>query len=141
MKNITPSYERKDIQKGRCFLVHMAEVCPMIMPCLKGIHLTLESWQPDWDVERWKYTRKEWLEILGDAAWGDNKEANLQDTPSKVEAVPRLLTDLLALKTLSESVTPLLRLIRGVTINHALYEFVDASGEGFGATFLNQVAT
>eukprot|EP00957_Ditylum_brightwellii_P092760 7062738-Ditylum_brightwellii.AAC.1 len=54
------------MEKGRGFLIHMVEVYPMLVPHLKGIHLTFESWRPDQDQEGWKYTQKQWLEILED---------------------------------------------------------------------------
>eukprot|EP00957_Ditylum_brightwellii_P134291 10238654-Ditylum_brightwellii.AAC.1 len=44
-------FDRKQMEKERGFLIHMAEVYPMLVPYLKGIHLTLESWQPDQDQE------------------------------------------------------------------------------------------
>eukprot|EP00957_Ditylum_brightwellii_P171992 13094497-Ditylum_brightwellii.AAC.1 len=52
-----PTFDRKELEKGRGFLVHMSEVYPMITPYLKGIHLTLESWHPDWDVDGWKFPK------------------------------------------------------------------------------------
>jgi hypothetical protein len=54
--------------------------------------------------------------------------------PTSVKAVPRLKDDLRALKTLTESETPPLRLVRPSTVRSVRYGFGDASGAGFGST-------
>eukprot|EP00957_Ditylum_brightwellii_P042249 3199336-Ditylum_brightwellii.AAC.1 len=99
------------MEKGQGFLVHIAEVYPMITPYLKDVHLTLESWQPNSDAGRWKYTRKQWLDILEEAAWDDYKRDISPDAPDEVAAVPMLYTNLMALNHLSESETPPPRLL------------------------------
>eukprot|EP00957_Ditylum_brightwellii_P079444 6041591-Ditylum_brightwellii.AAC.1 len=83
------------------------------MPYLKGVHLSLELWQPNHDTGGWKYTRKQWLEILEEAAWGNYKENISPDVPDEVAAVLRLYTNLMALNALLESEMPPPRLIQG----------------------------
>eukprot|EP00957_Ditylum_brightwellii_P087825 6688368-Ditylum_brightwellii.AAC.1 len=107
----------------------------MITPYLKGVHLMLESWRPNRDVDGWKFSKKQWLEILEEADWNTYEESGTQNAPDYVKAVPRLGSDLEALHTLSKSETPSHCLVRGVSVNHTLYGFVDASGGGFGSTF------
>ena len=48
--------------------------------------------------------------------------------------VPRLLTDLYALKTLTSSELPVLRVVRPTMVVQVFYGFGDAAGKGFGAT-------
>eukprot|EP00957_Ditylum_brightwellii_P079133 6018303-Ditylum_brightwellii.AAC.1 len=100
---------------GQGFLVLLLEVYFMIKPHLKGVHLTLESWHPDRDVEGLKYTRKQWLDTLEDL----DPETKLvkEDAPELVNSVPQLCNDLYVLKALSEANVPPLRPLRGVVVN------------------------
>jgi hypothetical protein len=55
--------------------------------------------------------------------------------PTRVKAVPRLKDDLRALKTLTESEVPPLRLVHSSMVRLVRYGFGDASRAGFGSTF------
>eukprot|EP00957_Ditylum_brightwellii_P176464 13438361-Ditylum_brightwellii.AAC.1 len=73
--------------------------CPMLVPYLKGVHLTLELWRKKQDIYGWKYSDKEWLalriHINIDQA---DKSSN---GPETVHATPRLVSDLEALSELT----------------------------------------
>eukprot|EP00957_Ditylum_brightwellii_P137033 10448584-Ditylum_brightwellii.AAC.1 len=89
-------------------------------------------------MESWKYTRKQWLEILEGADWDAHEEADTLNAPSQIKAVLRLIRNLLALKKLSVSETPPPRLVCRVTANHDVYGFVDVSSRGFCLSFWKQ---
>eukprot|EP00957_Ditylum_brightwellii_P055644 4216216-Ditylum_brightwellii.AAC.1 len=74
-------------------------------------------------------------EILDEADWEEYEESETQNTPDHVDTVPHLLDDLTALTALSKLETPPPRLLRGVSVNQAVYGFVDTLGGGFGSTF------
>ena len=44
----------KDMEKRRGFLVYVTRTYPSMVPYLKGIHLTLDSWRPQRDADGWK---------------------------------------------------------------------------------------
>eukprot|EP00957_Ditylum_brightwellii_P049654 3765277-Ditylum_brightwellii.AAC.1 len=70
------------MEKGRGFLIHMAEVYPIVVPYLKGTYITLESWQPIMDHD------------------------SLDKAPKNVQAAPQLYNNLQALNALSEATVP-----------------------------------
>jgi len=41
----------KELEKGRGFLVYLSRTYPSIVPYLKGIHLTIDSWRPNRDED------------------------------------------------------------------------------------------
>jgi hypothetical protein len=69
---------------------------------------------------------KEWM----------GESANYSDAPVLVKAVPLLRFHLEALAELFKGAEPSLRLLRGHTLFEAMYVFGDASGEGFGSSWL-----
>ena len=55
----------EDLERGRGFLDYLSRNYPSIVPYLKGIHLTLDSWCPNRDEDGWKTkpaTGPEWNE-------------------------------------------------------------------------------
>jgi hypothetical protein len=46
----------KEAELYRGFLVYMSRTYPAMVPYLKGIHLTIDSWQTNGDKEGWKNT-------------------------------------------------------------------------------------
>jgi len=60
------------------------------------------------------------------------------DPPKFVTSVPLLFEHLRTLRTLFQNSEPTLRLIRGASIAEAAYVFGDASGEGFGSSWVNK---
>ena len=139
--------ERKQMMSDRGFLVHLSRTYPGIVPFLKGIHHTLESWRQGRNVDGWKYSRDEWRMFLGEVV--ENKAGFEQalksyldegdkEAPARVKAVHRLRRDLKSLQCIMKSETPPLRLIRGQQLSYVLYGFGDASGAGFGSSWENK---
>lgn len=62
---VTPGCKvnRKELEKDRGFLIHLAMVYPSLTPYVKGFHLTLESWRPDRDEAGWKLPVNDWLRL------------------------------------------------------------------------------
>ena len=63
-----------------------------LVPYLKGIHLTLESWRSNRDSEGWGVTRDPEEGFMYDDRWEYAEE--IRDAPETVKAIPRLLDDL-----------------------------------------------
>ena len=137
--------DRKTLERGRGFLIHLARTYPGLTPFLKGIHLTLETWRGGRDTEGWKYGREDWVQLLSHADdedfvdWkdlrADRVTSNRDEAPARVVASGRLQRDLEQLITFFKLPKPPLRLIRGTNMKSAIYAFGDASGTGFGATW------
>lgn len=125
----------KALLKERGFLVHLSMTYPLMVPYLKGLHLTVDSWREGRDEEGWRMARKELEAFL--AARGD-ETADLipidPKAPQEVQAVPRLERDLLSLVELTREELPAERIVRAKTVVHIVYGFADASGTGFGST-------
>ena len=80
----------------------------------------------------------EFMELPFEAKKRKFFEMNKVDKPNVVSPVPRLKLDLNALQVLLSSGSPTLRLIRGIQIGLALIGFGDASGSGFGSSWVNK---
>jgi hypothetical protein len=139
--------DRKGMMSGRGFLVHLSRTYPGIVPFLKGVHHTLESWRKGRNKDGWKYSRDEWRMFLGEVV--ENKagfeqalqsylEEGDKDAPARVKGVNRLQRDLTSLQHIMKSPSPPLRLIRGQQLSYVLYGFGDASGAGFGSSWENK---
>jgi hypothetical protein len=123
-------YDYKTLEQQRGFLVYVSRTYPVMVPYLKGIHLTLDSWRPNRDQEGWKLQGN--LPLDGE---DEVHQALLpHDHPPTVSAVPRLTLDLEALLCLMHSDTPPKRMVRSKRACTVLYGFGDASGTGFGST-------
>jgi hypothetical protein len=141
---------RKPMLSGRGFLVHLSRTYPALVPFMKGVHHTLESWRRGRSADGWKFTRDEWRAFLGDIS-EVKKEFELimneylaegdKDAPLRVKAVKRLRMDLNSMLKIMESPTPPLRLIRGPGLAYVLYGFGDASGAGFGLSWESSEGT
>ena len=46
--------EHSELEKDRFFFVYVGRTCPCMRACLKGFHLTLDSWREGRDEEGWK---------------------------------------------------------------------------------------
>ena len=136
--------DRKSLERGRGFLVHLARTYPGMTPFLKGIHNTLEMWRDGRDEDGWKFGREDWENLLKENQESDthdwkelqrhaNQKAQERGPPSRVPVAGRLKHDLTCLGNLMHTHKPPLRLIRGNLIKGALYSFGDASGSGFGS--------
>ena len=116
----------KGLEQKRGFIVHLQRTYPCLTPFLKGMHLTLDSWRPGWDDEGWIDPAIDW------------EDWDTYDTtaPEFVTAVPRLLEDLQSLQHLLAPDHPPIRFVRSKCIATVPYGFGDASGNGFGSTFM-----
>ena len=138
-KSVLPVFNHKQLERDRGFMIHLGRTYPWIMPYLKGVHHTLETWRSQRDGDGWKYTDREWRELISELQTLESIQENTEfdkeeGAPETVEAVPRLRLDVSSLKTLMESGEPPKRLVRGGKLLVARYGFGDASGAGFGSS-------
>jgi hypothetical protein len=137
----------KQLETIRGFMCHIGQTFTIVMPFLKGFHLTLSSHLPGRNSEGWK---------LGDRAWrvyqqdrvdrGEllQEEMDAEHTggdpdrepPQRIKPVPRLYLDLVALKFFFSGDKPPEVSVRSRNVKVLLYGFGDASGRGFGSTVL-----
>ena len=131
----------KELEKDRGFLTHLSMTFPMIVPFLKGFHLTLDSWRLGRDLEGWARTGKEyreWMTHFYHSHEGQNDqiyELLNAGAPKTVTPVPRFYDDLDTLVKLFKAPSPPEITIRSSSIFLVVYGFGDASGKGFGSTF------
>ena len=126
----------KMLERIRGFLLYVTKTYPAMVPFLKGIHLTLDSWRPGRDSDGWRLTMSEML------ARGADKEGVEEDfavlhakgAPEFVTPSTRLEDDIATLRRLTSAESPPKRFIRSRLIATACYGFGDASGSGFGST-------
>jgi hypothetical protein len=103
--------------KERGFLVHLTMTYPIMVPYLKGLHLTVDGWRAGRDSEGWKMARRELEMLLASRGEDAADMIPLEDeAPEFVLPVPRLLRDLQSLRELLEADTPSERVIRAKTV-------------------------
>jgi hypothetical protein len=117
----------KTLEQHQGFLVYIARAFPSLVPYLKGIHLTLDSWREGRDREGWKSFGQVMLHLEG-AIEG---QVYPTDPPEFVTAVPRLASDVEGLLTLFNSPVPPIWVVRARTLVSVYYGFGNASGVGF----------
>lgn len=144
-----PMLNHKLLEQDTGFLVHVFMTYENLRPYLKGFYLTLNRWRYDRSEAGWKMGRLEWEEkaeeMLGsEKLWKEVREyqrvEDLQKgvgAPGEVRAVERLKEDVMVLNQMFQCDTPSLRLIRGYSLARILYGFGDASGAGFGSSWVN----
>ena len=125
-------FHHKTLEKQRGFLVYVARTYPSLVPYLKGIHLTLDSWRGGRDSEGWKVFRQVAAHLDESLPVSASKDTS----PEFVTAVPRLSSDIKGLLHLFQHESPPIRVVRSRQVISVLYGFGDASGAGFGDTFL-----
>ena len=139
-----PKLELKDLERKVGFLVHLAMAYPLMLPFLRGFYLTMNSWRVGRDAAGWKLPAGAYAammaEMRGAGTWSAPSFKNTRG-PTFVTASPLLFGQLSALSKLFESSEPTLRLIRGASIYEACYVFGDASGEGFGSSWVDKKGT
>jgi hypothetical protein len=126
----------KQLERRRGFLVYVVQVYPSIVPYLKGIHLTLDSWRSGKKEDGWK---RLWADMEQLRRHGDPEEAMKvisEEEPALVIQVSHLEQDLKALLALTDPMVPPERAVRSKHLLQVCYGFGDASGEGFGSTIL-----
>jgi len=124
------TFNHKDLEQKRGFLVYITRTYPSLTPFLKGIHLTLDSWRAGRDSEGWR------IQAQVAARFEVDPPPQATAPPTVVTAVPRLAQDLSSLLSLMSSEEPPQRVVRSKSIMVAIYGFGDASGAGFGSTIL-----
>ena len=112
-----------------------------MLPYLRGFYLTMNSWRPGRDARGWKLPAGAYAammaEMRGAGTWTAPSFNNYRGPPF-VTASPLMFDQLSALSKLFGSPEPTLRLIRGASIYEAWYVFGDASGEGFGSSWVDK---
>ena len=86
------------------FIVYVAQTYPALMPCMKGIYLTLNSWRPQQDEEGWKNPNKRKRETKEDPL--PSASVGILEPPEWTKEVPRLRSDIGELMELTSSVSP-----------------------------------
>ena len=133
-----PSFNHKQLEQGRGFLVHLGNTYPWLMPRLKGLHLTLDSWRPGRDSDGWKVKTSVEESTMDTGRRNADEMCGVQQYAPKsgvVQAVKRFRWDLLALGNLLADEHPPCRLVRGRKMLVVHYGFGDASGAGFGTSW------
>jgi hypothetical protein len=126
-------FNHKLLEQYRGFLVYVTRTYPIMVPYLKGLHLTLDSWRKGSAAKGWK-SRQEVAHHLGVPVI---PSSGRDVPPQRVKAVPRLRDDLQALAQLTQDATPPQRVVRSRAIVVVIHGFGDASCAGFGSTFLD----
>lgn len=136
----------KQLEKDTGFLVHVFMTYEHLKPYLKGFYLTMNSWRYDREGDGWKKVKKSW-EDLAEEYWNNGElwEEALEEkrsqapssAPERVIGVSRFREDVKFLSLVFKSKEPKLRLVRGSAIASVVYGFGDASGAGFGASWVN----
>ena len=119
----------KRMESARGFLVYVANTFKAMIPYLKGIHLTLDSWRRDHcDLDGWRlpYRLRELSELQEDSS-------GRKPRPLAVKGVPRLMDDLVVLMKFTASATPP-RVAARPSQSLAMFIVWDASGTGFGGS-------
>ena len=136
-----PSFNFKKLSEDVGFLVHVSLTYPTMRVYLKGFYLTMNSWRPFRDDHGWKLSGK------ASAAFFNASDKDFQhsgeddediEEPEFVRAVPSFHRFLMALSHMFEGDEPSLRLVRGSQIQYVGYGFGDASGSGFGSSWLDK---
>jgi len=118
----------KTAEKYQGFLIHVLRTYTSMVPFLKGLHLTLESWRPDWDKDGWRVsnTLDPRLEY-----------ATKRKAPQFVKVVPHFKGDMETLVKLTCHRVP--PFIKAWPTSHAAAFLVgDALGAGFVSTLWEQ---
>ena len=123
--------DRKELERIRGFLVYVSLTYQSLVPYLKGVHLTLESWRPDRDEDGWKMRTKERDELLNNE---DVREIIQGPPPKTVRKARRFEDNVKAMVELTAAEQPPRLLARPKKGASVVIIFGDASGEGFGSS-------
>jgi hypothetical protein len=141
-------YCYKQVLSKKGFLVHLCMTYSFLTPFLKGFHLLSDSWRANRGVDGWKVQAKEWEPYLQQALLDGTLSEDTYcemiarstggDAPAMVfdAKVTRFLDDLEAMERLMAMDTPPIISDRVSRILSVIFAFTDASGLGFGDTFL-----
>jgi hypothetical protein len=139
----TIELDYKNLERARGFLGHLSMTFEILVPYLKGFHLTLASYLPQRDKEGWKLSDKEWALYVeaqaeeSEDGWMHNTKdihsnVNLKP-PQTIKPLGQLKGDVYALNEFYASEDPPIINDRNQFVNVVSYGFGDASGTGFGS--------
>jgi hypothetical protein len=117
---------RAPLESARGFLIYVSRTYTSMIPYLKGLHLTIDSWRSNRDEDGWRQTSGHFEPKLDDGV------VEGLAAPEFVQAVRRLGQDLRALGALTDSAEPPRVQVRPTATAAAGFMFGDASGMGFG---------
>jgi hypothetical protein len=124
-----PLLEHSELERIRGFLVYVTRTYKALMPYLKGLHLTLDSWRENRNDDGWRLPTP--LSDIGHPL-ALCAEPRSVLAPPKVKAVPRLQQDIQTfIKFTSAAIPPNVR-VRPLALAVGVFGFGDASGAGFG---------
>jgi hypothetical protein len=125
----------KQLESIRGFLVYVARTYSTMVPYLKGIHLTLDSWRDKRGSDGWPVDEDGWRisNTIDDKLEGPEARQGSEEPPKFVRKAGRLGDDLRMLRALTRDEEAPKRSIRS-TETAAAYMFGDASGGGFGTS-------
>jgi hypothetical protein len=112
------------LESARGFIIYVLRTYTSMIPYLKGLHLTIDSWRPNRDDDGWRMTSGYEPKV--------DEGDNTLYAPPLVKAVTRLRGDLQALGELTESAAAPTVQVRLTATAAAGFMFGDASGVGFG---------
>ena len=135
--------DRKRLEQTRGYLIYVSRTYRWMVPYLKGLHLTIDSWREDRDDEgyrrkrprkpreegnwTWRWLEERWIEQ--DQELQPPKE---NEVPEMVHQAPRLAEDIHALLSLTSGSEPARVNTRPQRRVDVVYMMGDASGRGFG---------
>ena len=126
----TSPIDHKKLESSRGFLVYVSNTYRAMIPYLKGIHLTVDSWRTDRDDEGWRLSYKMRQEATT-ACIGQGGE--VVKPPREVFAAARLSGDLEVLLDFTSGDSAPKIPVRS-TKSVSVYMVGDASGTGFGGS-------
>jgi hypothetical protein len=126
------------------FMVHLCMTYKFLTPFMKGFHLLTDSWRQNRAKDGWKVQSREWESYLQGAMEREEiteaeyeemvaRDGN-EEAPEVLFSDERFSDNLIALESFFE-IKPLV-LDRVSWLALVVYAFTDASGLGFGDTFL-----
>jgi hypothetical protein len=126
-----PLMDHDELERIRGFLVYVARTYKALMPYLKGVHLTLDSWRGNRNDDGWRLSKP--LSDIGHPL-APCAEPNSDSPPPRVKAVPRLQKDIQTFIKFTNTALPPIVRARPVVLAVGVFGFGDASGAGFGVT-------
>jgi hypothetical protein len=135
------------------FLVHLSMTVKFIVPFLKGLHLVTDYWWPKQDYGGWKMTERQWEaflfqeldtgaiaaeEFLAQLSGSDDHHHDEPPVRAKLtgQVLARVEAGLATLTDIFEQADPPQIWVRVRKLVANYYGFEDASGLGFGDSFL-----
>jgi hypothetical protein len=121
----------KKLESIRGFLVYVARTYPTMVPYLKGIHLTLDSWRENRGSDGWPVDDDGWRisNTIDDKLEDADARQGGAEPPTFVKQAKRLKDDLKMLRYLTKDEEAPRKGVRS-TETAAAYLFRDASGGG-----------